>query len=263
MIDLDKSLFHYTDIGAVASIVKNKVLWLTDSQFLNDTQELHDGIAQIQNAFSTLRSNSSKFTPFQRDAFGWVKKMFDSFCEEGYQLQPLFTCSFSRNGNLLSQWRGYGSFAVEFSRREIEEDFDLYDCIYDPSEKVSAAYRGLTKSINAMADAIRRRDLDSEEPINSFFDVIYSAGSYKNSYFESEQEVRIVSAMEGEKVQHRAKGHCLIPYVVRGFNPAAIKAVHIGPIADQDLAEKSLRSLFMAAGMPDLPVVKSDIPYRA
>ena len=51
MADFDESLFHYTDIGAVASIIKNNVLWLTDSQFLNDTQELHDGIAQIQNAF--------------------------------------------------------------------------------------------------------------------------------------------------------------------------------------------------------------------
>lgn len=43
-----ETLFHYTDIGAVSSILRNKKFWLTHVEFLNDSEELHDGIKHIK-----------------------------------------------------------------------------------------------------------------------------------------------------------------------------------------------------------------------
>ena len=43
----DNSLFHYTDIAAVASIIKNNKLWLTNIGFLNDSQEYHLSLIHI------------------------------------------------------------------------------------------------------------------------------------------------------------------------------------------------------------------------
>ena len=47
------SLFHYTNVHAVQSILSNKKIWLTDIRYLNDSQELHDGFSVLENFFIT------------------------------------------------------------------------------------------------------------------------------------------------------------------------------------------------------------------
>ena len=36
------SLYHYTNVDAVYSILQTKKIWLTDVRFLNDTSELQE-----------------------------------------------------------------------------------------------------------------------------------------------------------------------------------------------------------------------------
>jgi len=39
----DKYLFHYTDLNGLQGILSNADLWLTDSRYLNDSEEMRHG----------------------------------------------------------------------------------------------------------------------------------------------------------------------------------------------------------------------------
>ena len=263
---MGESLFHYTDIGAVASIIKSNSLWLTHFGFLNDSQELHDGIDKIQKYLDEMDAKKAELDHAHNSALKFVARVFKSHCEHGYERHPLFTCSFSRANNLLSQWRAYGNFAVEFSREKIEADFDLHECIYVEEQKKAMAKDLVTKAVSYMAKGYITQDEEViDDALKYYFEIVFGAGKFKNKHFESEQEVRIVSGFSGDvsNIMHRARGDCLIPYMVRNFDPSAIRAIHIGPIADQELAERSLKSLLMAYKAEHILLVRSDIPYRS
>ena len=75
------------------------------------------------------------------------------------------------------------------------------------------------------------------------------------------------------ELKFRSKGGLLIPYIVVKFPLEAIKAIHVGPMRDQELAFTSMKALvsmvthgFPAesdAPIPEIQVVMSKIPYRA
>ncbi|MNN83975.1 hypothetical protein D3C81_2010850 [compost metagenome] len=64
-------------------------------------------------------------------------------------------------------------------------------------------------------------------------------------------------------VLHRSRGNYLVPYIELPIGSESISAIHIGPIADQSLAERSLKSLLRSCDMGHIPIYKSNIPYRA
>ena len=123
-----------------------------------------------------------------------------------------------------------------------------------------------------MVDAIHHRlanlsdgssDDEVDAALDKYFEIVYSVGKFKNTHFSAEKEVRIVRGVGADSISYRAKSDYLVPYVEAPFNISAVKAIHIGPIADQKLAERSLRCLLKTIGLPDLEIVKSDIPYRS
>jgi hypothetical protein len=47
------ALYHYTDLNAVYSILKNNKVWMTDIRYLNDSHGLHDGIKVLAEGIKT------------------------------------------------------------------------------------------------------------------------------------------------------------------------------------------------------------------
>ena len=43
-----KRLYHYTDLNGLQGIISNKDLWLTDSRYSNDSEEMRHGYAVAQ-----------------------------------------------------------------------------------------------------------------------------------------------------------------------------------------------------------------------
>lgn len=257
----DESLFHYSDIGAIASIIKNRKLWLTNIGFLNDYEEMFEGVRCIKaqyekydfSDFSNTGENFSK--GFLIGVLGSLSADIDSF---------VFTCSFSRASNLLSQWRGYGNFAVEFSRDVIEADYLLVECIYTQIKKNREAKR----LIGAVVGDFRgwnSEDHDKYQYEAAITKLKTGAVAFKNKHFEAEHEVRLIVSGVDDKssIFHRARGDYLVPFIELPISAESITAIHIGPIANQSLAERSLKSLLKSCDMSGVPIVKSKIPYRA
>ena len=96
------SLFHYTDVGAVKSIIERKELWLTDIRFLNDSQELNDGVVFVLDALSKMKVEVEGGA-LVRQAIDELINAFDNHISSWIDDQPTFVCSFSKSGDQLSQ----------------------------------------------------------------------------------------------------------------------------------------------------------------
>ncbi|WP_165901903.1 DUF2971 domain-containing protein [Reinekea marinisedimentorum] len=205
----------------------------------------------------------------------------------------IYAASFSRRGDLLSQWRGYApngglSFGIELDRlKSIDDDrfYHVEECIYDDvkshlKSKIKARElvqvildkatylktgqipdhsEGVEISNNKMA---RLRELDSEIAKNIFKLYALSA-SIKDNSFSEEQEVRIISHLLGEReVCFRATDKLLIPYTSFGIEDIEIKKIYVSPGIDFELNYNSIVKYFMINGRPVPDICPSSSSYR-
>jgi hypothetical protein len=154
-------LYHYTTQNGFLGIIQSRTIWATDMRYLNDKREYLVALELPKDRVSKLEESSRAESPpaiflarvQQRLAniWGW----------------PFFVASFSEDGDLLSQWRGYGQgggialgvrgeFLAEVLRAQ---DWALASCLYDRAEQVASMDEMLIASIDML------KDPDSEEPI--------------------------------------------------------------------------------------------------
>ena len=257
------SLFHYTDIHAVKSILTYKEFWFTHINFMNDKEELRTGLNEIVDWMKTYElvgyreALKNRAFDFINDQFQYSAGIHDS----GY---ALFSCSFSRSGNSLSQWRAYGRFAIELDRSVLCETFELYDCVYTRDEKSSAAHVLGNDVVEKIARDISEDGAVGPDGLYQYARLLVEAAKFKNSHFEEEQEVRAVSPeIIDSDVDFRTKSDYLVPYVKKAFDIKAIKAIHVGPTPNQEMSEMSLKTLLASLDLTYIPVVVSDIPFRS
>ncbi|WP_415760274.1 DUF2971 domain-containing protein [Pseudomonas sp. LT1P18] len=272
-------LFHYTDVNAVKSILEKKRLWLTDVRFLNDTQEMHDGISSI---LEYVKNQSEKFPgrhEFFVDSAEFVIDSLGGRSDYNLDRRPVFVCSFSRAADLLSQWRAYGSYAIEFADDAMPPG--LLECVYDPDEKLSRTANVTLDSLMAIAGDKFRNDGFLDQPgYEAFSNLVELAATFKHKSFSEEQEVRLIAGHDidpdmddGLKIEFRSRGNILIPYVEVDITLESIKAIHIGPMRDQELAYISLKAFIDKVHSVrqvtkhnfghEIEIIKSSIPYRA
>lgn len=270
------SLFHYTDIGAVRAILENCELWLTDLRFLNDAQELNDGVVFVLDALRKEREDFNGFGEHFDNAIKLLTSSFDDHISVWIDDEPTFVCSFSEAGNQLSQWRAYGGYAIEFDRSALSSELELFDCVYDRDRKVEIAEDAVGQAIDGLAADFRLYEgAAGPDSLDFLYSLVRIASIFKNESFYEEREVRSVVDMEipSKDLKFRQRGNILVPYTVANFSLECVKAIHIGPMRDQDLAYTSLRALVSSllrihaadggSIEHEIAVIKSGIPYRA
>lgn len=88
-----KSLFHYTSVGVMDSILKNGEFWASNIYYQNDAMEYYEGVTCLENIFSEQ--------PIIRTFLKGIKK------ENGFSSEGIFTISFSGESDNLHQWITY------------------------------------------------------------------------------------------------------------------------------------------------------------
>jgi hypothetical protein len=201
----------------------------------------------------------------------------------GLQTQFLCIASFSTDGDLLSQWRGYaatGGVSLSFHKSALEaaakqEGFTLQQCVYDTLEKIKL----ITDYLNMMLKDIENPSNASDAAIWTlaegwvFAFQIY-ASSFKHNSFVEENEWRLVSgiiAEYGARVAVRPGPGLPIPYfdlplqqaVVRGQADIGLDAIMVGPHRDQELAMKAFDIAAATNNVRVAPAIRSSIPYRS
>ena len=93
-----KPLYHYTSQTGLLGIVRHREIWATNIHYLNDTAEFAHAIELVTTEFENRKGVSPK------------QDMFLAFLTKQLALFKhidVYVCSFSEQGDLLSQWRGY------------------------------------------------------------------------------------------------------------------------------------------------------------
>jgi hypothetical protein len=107
------TLFHYTTAAGLLGILSSSTLWATDLRFLNDAQEalyardlfmeMIWGADPATQPGHPLHDNAKAFGETFVEYRKWVVKDLNS------PKFPVYVTCFCESGDLLSQWRAYGT----------------------------------------------------------------------------------------------------------------------------------------------------------
>lgn len=287
-------IYHYTDINALKSILTTQKLWMTSHRFLNDTQEFAEGFGVLKKSIDTFMiQNKTHLKKSTKNAVDEMLKLLENTI--------VLSVSFSKVGDLLSQWRSYcpsvGGYAIGFDKSLLAPKYEasnsftlLEECRYDKEEKDRLANVFGKELLQGMD--FRDRFLFSKR--QSFYNTLYHwllyVISVKNESFKEEQEVRLatyihkelltldISGMDNgthladysdglniysqKRLNFRTKENILIPYYEYQLDIDAVKEIIIGPCQNQELAKESLEFFLKNMGLDKIEVKYSKIPYR-
>jgi hypothetical protein len=302
-----KQIYHYTNAAGLLGILQNKSIWATDAHCLNDAQELRYGTElAIAYARSVLKATDSEVIAayLKRSIRSWGHRWSLRKASGGWSGRPmgsLYLASFSEDGDLLSQWRGYAEdtgysigLATEWwdltsmpvplripalrLRRVLYSDEDQQKAF---GPLLQAACRSLQEAADRFGDAAA---LSAYEPrLQEYVGwALYGmAPCFKHPGFEEEREWRMVYVEGADdpdhgglnlslRFRHAAIG--IVPYVIipiaasegpyHGRLP--ITEVYHGPSDHMDVSEAVLIRLLEEHGyaIPHTRVKAALTPLR-
>ncbi len=271
-------LYHYTSLNGLLGIVKAKTLWMSDIHYLNDTEELR----QFANFIAVdIMRRKERGEPNIR-----VLEQFRNWLLDRSASGPMmFVGSFTENGNLLSQWRGYCPYgkgvSIGFEPSRLIEtaggaSFSIGRCIYERDEQERLAQR-VVDCIACMStnyvqptDAVEHQSHHglflSVEPL-----LLRVAALVKHPSFKEECEWRLVSPAHNNYVEpaiaYREGQSSLIPYLemplpINSNGAIAIRRTVVGPTPNPSLSLDAISKYLSKQGVAPNEVWNSMVPYR-
>lgn len=266
-------LYHYTDLGALNSIVSQSDLWLTHCRYSNDAEEMNHGTEIAQRVISGLRKTASP------DRGKYLRAVKYKLKECG--LDDVYICCFCDSPNQLSQWRGYGANGSGVELEIQAEEFAAIcgpDCpvglmrfwrvYYEPEKQ--------RRRIEQILEFWWDRPISLDERVQYASDAIrFFIPTFKNNDFHEESEWRLIFTPGANcrvPPQFRVARGMLVPYyslrnIINASNAnldrLPIQRVRIGPSAAKELNVESTRMLLKCHNYDGVPVEASQTPYRA
>jgi Protein of unknown function (DUF2971) len=229
----NSTISHYTAQAGLLGIVKSAEIHATKIQYFNDGAELRYGLALVT---EQLRSLGDKATSDRERAVSQALLDHISLAMD----VNVFVASFSRDGDLLSQWRAYCSygdgFSLGISLEMLEQlarnrGWAVSNCIYDGREQ----HRAVTDSLARVLSELPQHPTEFDYGNAFTRHLLPVVLTIKNHTFQDEREVRLVSPLLTEttgQFKFKAGRHSLRPYVRFGLcidEDFALRKVVVGP----------------------------------
>jgi hypothetical protein len=285
-------LYHYTTAFGLKGILETSTLWATDTTFLNDAQELQFGRADLSTALlaraESLISSSGAGDVRDHDteeaSRATIIQIAVRYLTSEYDLTqpihtaPVYVTCFCEDGDLLSQWRGYGNggFALGLSPQALlqmsltpEED-PTRDASYKSLQTNlvqvqygHAAIRPVIDQIVADIAPHPKAHPGSEGWYYAMWNIVLALAGIKHGAFAEEREWRLVALNDSSKgTTFRVGPYGLIPYIAPKLNlQDALKEIVVGPGAHSDLRALATRRLLDYLGLT-ATVRVSEAPFR-
>lgn len=291
-------LWHYTDAAGLMGILgggnaatppDSATFWATNLEYLNDHQELVFGLKHVRRAIEDRVKwlRNVEYAPNEPHIYvnipgkvAFLERLLSAITgtiEHAYP-HPIhcYVTSFSTNGDLLSQWRGYGAgldgyaIAVDPSGLTTQRGHFLR-----PSARFAPVYYGdLAVPGELSADVIDRLEpllhrteapSMSDQMIDQHLRWIATlAAQVKHEGFEEEAEWRYIDpGYSGNS--YRTRGTRLIPYTSWNLDPDRVLGVNVGPAPSQHENVKAVKGLLNHNGFYDAAdnVTFSKTPFRS
>ncbi len=292
----NKPLFHYTSQSGLLGIILNGSIRATSIHYLNDTQEFQYSMNLIKEELRQFSEEikSGELGGRGEKVFQMIHDLFEfsisgRFIKDNYHI---FVCSFSEDGDLLSQWRSYcpesGGLNIGFDYMQIKQiiekqGFFLTKCLYKPEEQKATVKRLLHEwGLLYIDNIVRFSALAEKDNMQGLVDGMKEVASelieaiiclcplLKNPSFVEEKEWRLVShpiSIGNPQVKFREGSSMLIPffelYLTNNEGLLSIKSVTIGPTSDPEMSSQSLKAFLKSEKTKYDKVEISKIPYRS
>jgi hypothetical protein len=205
-----------------------------------------------------------------------------------------------RTGDLLSQWRGYGSFGSGYAigiKQELLTKgstsdagrlfFPAYELVsveYDEALQraiLKAALRGFMTAVDSVLRSNSRLDLKVARPLaglisTTALEILLKLLTFKSSFFHEEKEWRMVTLVSPKStaIRFRQQNGMFVPYVELHLMPASrssrnailpIEELVVGPSPNHELVVASTSQYLESAGWsPRWTAIRvSKAPFRA
>lgn len=237
------NLFHYTSQTGLLGMIENKEIWATNISYLNDLKEFKHTIELIRE----IIDNEIKKGIIDSD----LSSLFEEVVKTAFPSQTIFVASFSEEGDLLSQWRGYCGDGVGYSvgidcdilnEIALANNLNLTKCLYKVDEQVNELqtfFKWIIQTTN------------NHEGIIAYLlqMLVTTAPRFKDKAFSEEKEWRLVgSIFDLSKVHFRPGKSTLVPFVkiplISNANKRmSISKLFISPSPDTVLAKQAIHIL--------------------
>ncbi|TBW13193.1 DUF2971 domain-containing protein [Azotobacter chroococcum subsp. isscasi] len=273
-----QKLCHYTSLEGAIGIISGRDLWLTNSCFSNDDEEMNYGYRLVDEILDDLRQVATNDGDGTR--VDWLGRLADRIASS--RGDQVYVCCFCEKDNLLSQWRGYaengGGISIEFDPggftpfTGVESPHGLmrlWKVFYDREQQ--------HKIVRACIDYPYWAAHGDDEKIPFIADALqFFIPTFKNADFRDEQERRLIftpypTAMP--KPRFRTRRGLLVPYfsLQELSNPTGvrdpnfrlpIRSILVGPSPHRALNLQSTRLMLDTNECSHVPAQASPTPYR-
>jgi hypothetical protein len=281
-------LYHYTSLNGFLSIIETQSLFFSNVNFLNDSKEIKHGVDIVLKAIEEIADSDILYK--MKDNINLLHKS-----------EKYVTC-FSKEGDLLSQWRAYGNngkgISIGFQFYDLTNSFDkfLTGTHIEYNEKIQI--ETIKEYINLMIkfyisiednydwNGQDFNNVVAKQIITFFNDVIYG---FKHPSFIDEREYRLQLEIDNNiykkgdiKLKFRATENLIIPYTVIKNNYISyletkvpdepepifsikklpISKIIIGPSLDYETVKSGIKKFLFEKGYEKIDIEKSNVPYR-
>jgi len=266
-------IHHYTDLKGLQGIVENHDLWLTNSRYSNDDEELMHGYRIVREVINTELASTPD--DLFKDYLRQVLAILESPAPEG-----VYICCFCQDGDLLSQWRGYGSNGTGVSLAFLASGFSYVTGPDSPPRGLVRLWRVFYSTATQQNIIRQALYFGNAQPLPTPAErarmaadaILFFIPTFKNEDFEEEKEIRLIFTPEAgfaEQPKFRISRGMLVPYYslkeISGTSTPPtlpIDRVRIGPSMNKNVNAGSVRMMLNKAGYPAVGVDVSNTPYR-
>lgn len=281
--------YYYCSLSTFLNIIENKQIYLSDPLKMNDNLEIKWYLDKLNNEKINSNEHESVFDMMK------MRSSIDFTFEELLEIldskgqSSIYICCFSRESDILSQWRAYAedgrgvSIGFNLEKLKIADNFMVSEIIYTNN----VVYDDIESDVERVADTIytilsEHKITTKEEQIEVFLhELIPELAKYKNPAFREEKEIRLIYCddMKFEKIVDRygafqeeweskelkhyfriVGSDNITEFVKLHFDPCTIEEICIGPKCS--LSENDIKNIVKKLLSIEINVIESKSSYR-
>lgn len=281
--------YYYCSLNTFLDIIKNKQIYLSDPLKMNDNLEIKWYLDRLNN--EKINSNEYESVFDMMKMRSCIDFTFEELleCLNSKGQSSIYICCFSKESDILSQWRAYAedgrgvSIGFNLEKLKIANNFMIREIIYTNN----VVYNDIESDVECVADTIstvlnEHKITTKEEQIDVFLhELIPELAQYKNPAFSEEKEIRLIYCddMKFEKIVDRygvfkekwelkelehdfriVGSDNITEFVKLYFDPYTIEEICIGPKCS--LSKNDIKNMVKKLLGIEINVIESKSSYR-
>ncbi|AIQ75891.1 DUF2971 domain-containing protein [Paenibacillus sp. FSL P2-0536] len=280
--------YHYCSVDTFVKIMETSTIRLSNPYKMNDTQEykwLLNILPEVMNEYINQIDNDEIREKYRYFYIEVCDQIFENFYKGMEDEHPYIAC-FSKEGDVLSQWRSYAD-----DSRGVSIGFDLNKLIENSNLKLKEVSYSVDEQKSLLIDILKKNGLDDPDTIQFkrmkhmaeaamilLENILSESIGCKNPAFREEREVRLIYSYDpyrngddwNKKVtisdlQFRNDREKIISYFTVNFSKLKeeiIKSIYIG--SNSKLNDGDLKKFLIKCGYNEyrLIVHSSSSTYR-